>query len=154
MAGKFELRPHSFIVLKDQRESSCKRGALVVSVADGKYQEHSHYATDLSDGKTRIDDSDLIPLTEEECILLDAVFTPSSRYAVYTTPGKLEWGAGLKVGDTVLAQLPNKNVRHSSDSNLDKQKEYATSVIRWISEVGSGRHSFGVEIKVRRICLL
>ena len=53
-------------------------------------------------------------------MILDAIPNRAARYAVYST---LEWGVGLKVGDTVLARLP--------DSNGGKE-EYTTAIIRWI----------------------
>jgi hypothetical protein len=93
-----------------------------------------------------IPDSDLAPLTEDECRILDAIPTSDVRYAVYSTPGKLEWGVGLKVGDTVLAQLPDRSGRGSSGGG---QEEYSTAIIRWIGVVDhDGSHRFGVEIKV------
>ena len=90
-----------------------------------------------------VGDSDLVPLTEEECVILDGIPNNAARFAVYSTPGKLEWGVGLKVGDTVLAQLP--------DSNGGKEK-YTTAIIRWIGKVPLTGHQFGVEIKVGVLC--
>ena len=98
---------------------------------------HSHVPSYLRTRVT-VGDSDLAPLTEEECVILDAL-PNSARFAVYSTPGKLEWGVGLKEGDTVLARLP--------DSNGGKE-EYTTAIIGWIGEVTCGGHNFGVEIKV------
>ena len=90
-------------------------------------------------------DTDLAPLTDEQCLILDTIGSPAARYAVYSTPGKLEWGVGLKVGDTVLARLPDRSGRGSS---LGWQEEYTTATIRWTNRDGDSRHSFGVEITV------
>jgi hypothetical protein len=87
----------------------------------------------------------LAPLTEDECRILDAIFFSDDRYAVYSTPGKLEWGVGLKVGETVLAQLPGGN---ECGSFGRKHKEYSTAIIRWIGVVTDGRYHYGVEIQV------
>ncbi len=40
-----------------------------------------------------------------ECDLLYGIVSAADRYDAYSTPGKMEWGRSLKVGDTVLAQL-------------------------------------------------
>ena len=77
-------------------------------------------------------------------MILDAIPNSAARFAEYSTPGKLEWGVGLKVGDTVLARLP--------DSNGGKE-EFTTAIIRWfgargITELFIHEHRFGVEIKV------
>ena len=130
---------HSYLVLRDQREGY-RRGDLV-EWSEGGYVYHSHDI--IQPGRhiktLTVRDSDLAPLTEEECVILDAIPDIAAHFAVYSTPGKLEWGVGLKVGDTVLARLP--------DSNGGKE-EYTTASIRWIGETYMGEHRFGVEIKV------
>ena len=103
---------HSYIVLRHQ-EGSFRRGALVEYGSDGRYKLHSHSIEYLPE-YTRIADSDLAPLDEEQCVFLDAIGFYDVCYTVYSTPGLLEWGVGLKVGDTVLAQLPNRSGRGSS----------------------------------------
>jgi hypothetical protein len=106
---------------------------------------HTHFIFKLVPQPKSIPDSDLAPLTEDECRILDAIPTSDDRYTVYSTPGKLEWGVGLKVGDTVLAQLPDRSGRGSSGGG---QEEYSTAIIRWIGVVSDGWHHYGVEIKV------
>ena len=100
---------------------------------------------------------DLAGLTEEECVLLDAVgYDDGARYAVYSTPGKLQWGVGLQVGDTVLARLPEERRREERGSGRGSTQgggeEYATAIIRWKGEIihNSG-HYFGVEIMVSNV---
>ena len=135
MAG---IASHSYIVLRDQsKEYPC--GSLV-ELKEGEYCHHGH-ATLLrkTRSSTTLRDSDLAPLTVEECVILDALPNSAARFAVYSTPGKLEWGVRLKVGDNVLAQLP--------DSNGGKE-EYITAIIRWIGEIHGGLYYYGVEIKV------
>ena len=132
----------SYLVLRDQREGYC-RGDLVEWSEDG-YKYHSHFGFSLSNrtvGDSYLAHS-LAPLTEEECVILDALPNSVARFTVYSTPGKLEWGVGLKVGDTVLARLPNSN---------GGKEEYTTAIIRWIGNLWKGHH-FGVEIKVGVLC--
>ena len=132
-------KKHSYIVLGDQDRFG--RGALVEWRSDGMYQDHSHHNSLVPLLYTRIADSDLAPLDEEQCVILDAIYSIDVRYTVYSTPGLLEWGVGLKVGDTVLAQLPDRR-RHGGD-------QYTTAIIRWIGmDIWNGQHYFGVEIMV------
>ena len=84
---------HSYLVLRDQREGY-HRGDLVEWSEDGCVS-HTHFIGRLSPRRT-VADSDLAPLTEEECLILDALPNNAARFAVYSTPGKLEWGVGLK----------------------------------------------------------
>ena len=107
------------------------------------YESHTHSLRSFPQRNRTVGDSDLAPLTEEECVILDAIPNEATRFAVYSTPGKLEWGVGLKVGDTVLARLP--------DSHGGKE-EYTTAIIRWIGDPEYGHKQFGVEIKVGVLC--
>ena len=114
---------------------------------DGRYEKHTHGVS--AAGYTtcaRIADSDLAPLDEVQCVILDAIVP---AYTVYSTPGLLEWGVRLKVGDIVLAQLPDRRGRGTYSS--DQWNQYTTAVIRWIGmgDTPFGQyHRFGVEITV------
>ena len=121
-----------YLVLRDQREGY-RRGDLVEWSEDG-YESHSHFVPYRPPSNRTVGNSDLAPLTEEECVILDALPDSAARFAVYSTPGKLEWGVGLRVGDTVLARLPNSN---------GGKEEYTTAIIRWIGDHGHIHH-FGV----------
>ena len=132
---------HSYIVLRHQKESY-RRGALVELGSDGRHYFHTHSIV-LGTNDNRIADSDLAPLDEEQCVILDGIGSVDVRYTVYSTPGLLEWGVGLKVGDTVLAQLPKRRGRGSSGDD-----QYTTAIIRWIGLNARNRHQFGVEITV------
>jgi hypothetical protein len=143
-SGTNSSPPHSYLVLKEGN-GRYRRGELVkAEVQSHRYQHHTHYLIPLN-WRGSIPDSNLAPLTEEACIILDSISNYDSRYAVYSTPGKLEWGVGLKVGDTVLAQLPGRSGHGPLNG---RQEEYSIAIIRWIGPISSGRHSFGVEIKV------
>ncbi len=86
-------------------------------------------------------------LTEEECRILDTVDDDADLYTVYSTPGKLAWGLGLKVGDTVLARLPPKG----APSDGGQQDSYTTAIIRWCGSTHDSienQYMFGVEITV------
>ena len=132
---------HSYIVLRHQRESF-RHGALVQLESDGRHHSHSHRLR-LLIFPTRISDSDLAPLDEEQCVILDGIDSDDVCYTVYSIPGLLEWGVGLKVGNIVLAQLPNRSGRGSSGGD-----QYTTAIIRWIGVSEYDGHRFGVEITV------
>ena len=105
--------------------------------SDGRHEYHGHsdfIIHAIIQRPIRIADSDLAPLDEEQCVILDAINLIDVRYTVYRTPGLLEWGVGLKVGDIVLAQLPGG--------------QYTTAIIRWIGMDRWNGHRFGVEIMV------
>ena len=133
---------HSYIVLRHQKESY-RRGELVELRSDGRHHLHAHERFLLKHTTIRIADSDLAPLDEEQCVILDGIGSDDVRYTVYSTPGLLEWGVGLKVGDTVLAQLPDRSGRGSSGGD-----QYTTAIIRWIGMDAVDGHRFGVEITV------
>ena len=132
---------NSYIVLRHQ-EQWCRRGALVKLRSDGRHYLHSHRLP-FQKPPTRIADSDLAPLDEEQCVILNCINSDDVRYTVYSTPGLLEWGVGLKVGDTVLAQLPDRSGRGTSGGD-----QYTTAIIRWIGVNAWHEHRFGVEITV------
>ena len=109
------------------------------------YQGHSHLWYTMLEP---IFTESLAPLTKSECKLLDAVapgFTDDAdRHTIYSTPGKLAWGVGLKVGDSVLAQLPKCDPTSA-------QTTYAKAVIKRIGveeQQSMKRHLFGVELVV------
>ena len=130
--------PHSYLVLRDHGEDF-PQGALV-TLEGNECRLHTHNTLVPLSCRGIVPDGDLAGLTEEECVLLDAFGTDdAARYAVYSTPGKLKWGAGLQVGDTVLARLPAPQG--------EEEEEYVTAIIRWKGMTGSGIHHFGVEIK-------
>ena len=136
---------HSYIVLRHQKNAAwCRRGILVELRSDGRHHIHSHVIKQQL-CTTKIADSDLAPLDEEQCVILDGIGPDNVRYTVHSTPGLLEWGVGLKVGDTVLAQLPNRSGCGSSGGD-----QYTTAIIRWIGIIDTwmGGHNFGVEITV------
>lgn len=101
--------PHSYLALQDALPYS--RGALLEFVFKCKYRGHSHRKMYmLQKMPDMVSPDEVAPLTEEECILLDAIGpNDADRYTVYSTPGKLAWGVGLKVGDIVLAQIAGRN---------------------------------------------
>ena len=131
---------HSYILLKD-KDNSCHRGRLLKLRSDGSYSHHRHSRLALPLG-IRCSADEVAALSEEECVLLDGIDSEADRYTVYSTPGKLKWGCGLKVGDTVLAQLPRRSGRGTSS------RQYITSIIRWCGQTQYGCHIYGVEITV------
>ena len=69
-------------------------------------------------------------LSEEECVVLDGIGSYADCYTVYSTPGKLKWGCGLKVGG-------------------EQQHQYTTAIIRWCGKTDPFNiYQFGVEITV------
>ena len=147
--------PHSYLVLKENL--TLPQGSLV-ELKSGSYCAHTHlWAYVHLDPLAPISfaPDELAPLSEEECVLLDAIgasdfesIEDAARYKVYSAPGKLVWGVGLKIGDTVLARLPDRGQRDPSTEGV-----LATCVIRSIGVeekyFGSDeRCLFGVEITV------
>ena len=139
------MEVHSYIVLRNTQ--GFRRGTIVKRDSRGRYDYHSHRAVDMPFRPPRVSAPDVAPLTEEECKILGGIGDPAPRYTVYSTPGLLTWGVGLKVGDTVLARLPDKSGRgHSAGAQQD---QYETAIIRWTGQASiiTG-HRFGVEITV------
>ncbi len=137
----YRSNPHSYILLSDKSEDH-PRGKLLELNEDGSYRGHSHTWLSLI-GHIRCDnDGDVAPLSGVECDILYGILSDDDRYEVYNTPGKLEWGRSLKVGDTLLARLPGG----------EKQHQYTTVIIRWCGKIkdiyGDILYLFGVEIVV------
>lgn len=86
-------------------------------------------------------ETDVAPLSDKDFLLLEAIHTPSSRYAVFIVGNKLEWGCTLKPGDPVYVSIPAPTVI---------QNYRAAAVVRYVGglppEPGL---MFGVEITVR-----
>ena len=139
------MEAHSYIVLRDTQVFS--RGTIVERDSSGRCSYHGHHFKRISFFPTCLSAQDVAPLTEEECVILGGIGGIATRYTVYSTPGLLTWGVGLKVGDTVLARLPDKSGRgHSAGAQQD---QYATAIIRWTGQAdGYTGHRFGVEITV------
>ncbi len=140
----YRSTPHSYILLRDKSEGyPC--GALLELNKDGSYRWHIH-TINYRPGTIRCDnDGDVAPLSEVECDLLDGIDSDADRYEVYSTPGKLEWGRSLKVGDAVLARLPSLSEHGSSEGG--QQHQYTTAIIRWCDWMW-GQYRLGVEIMV------
>ncbi len=135
---------HSYLLIRDTE--GYRRGRLFELNKDGSYQLHAHEGIPESPPvPIRCDDSVFAPLSEVECNILDGINSPADRCYVYDTPGKLEWGRSLKVGDNVLAQLPRLRWHGSSDG--EHQHQYTTAIIRWYGRI-TPLYRFGVEITV------
>ena len=144
MAGK-NSRRHSYILLRD-RNDDFSRGCLLELRSDGSYYQHSHRYFFLIHPSLRCSADEVAALSKEEYVVLEAIDSDADRYTVYSTPGKLKWGCGLKVGDTVLARLPGGSGRGSSSGG--QQHQYTTAIIRWCGETDFDGYKFGVEITV------
>ncbi len=145
---------HSYILLR-YMVLGYSPGVLLELNKDGSYEWHKHrhrfYRGDRPSTIRCDNDGDVAPLSEVECYLLDGILANASRYEVYSTPGKLEWGRSLKVGDTVLARLPVPNLitwHGSSISRHQHQHQYMNAIIRWCGSIGNRGYMFGVEIMV------
>ena len=146
MAGNLS-GPHSYILLRDNGYYY-SRGCLLKSLNDGSYRDHIHTSTNLRlpPPPLRCSADEVAALSKEECVVLNGIVSVADRYTVYSTPGKLKWGCGLKVGDTVLARLPDGSGRGSSGGG--QQHQYTTAIIRWCGTDLFDYHRFGVEITV------
>ena len=142
MAGKVSggSRPHSYIFLRN----NIYRGKLLAVKSDGSYCNHTHRIIFTKGYSFRFTADEVAALTEEECVILDGISSDANRFIAYNTTGKLKWGCGLKVGDTLLARLPGISGRGSSG----EQHQYTTAIIRWRGQTAFGGHKFGVEITV------
>ena len=95
-------------------------------------------------------------LSFEESKFLDAIYDPGQRCTVYQIKGLLAWGASLRVGDTVLAQLPDSSEtiqRGSISRRSTRLSEIpgVTAIIRYNGNILTNYgevHRFGVEIEV------
>ncbi len=149
----YRSTPHCYILLRDISKNY-PRGTLLELNEDGSYTWHTHRTKVFGPDPIRCDnDGDVAPLSEVECDLLDGIGincinSDAGRYEVYSTPGKLEWGRSLKVGDTVLARLPVPLSTLLGPSVGELQHQYATAIIRWYGKVDWETYQFGVEIVV------
>jgi hypothetical protein len=133
--------------LNDQ-QGSFERGTLVQSLGS-RYERHRHDEVPVQDVcPTSIPDSEVASLSFKECAVLDVITSSAARYAVYSTPGKLDWGVGLKV-DTVLARLPCRSGCDHDSSCDGKQEEYCTAVIRWIGKLN--KHHYGAVLDEHKV---
>ena len=83
------------------------------------------------------DEEGVEPLGEDDFKLLEAISSPSDRYAVFTHPTKLEWGANLQRGSRVYVTMPPIN-----QVSVD-------AIVRYRGDVDSlSGTNFGVEIMV------
>ena len=137
---------HSFLLLKDK--PPYPKGSLV-EWRGGSYWGHTHLWY-VSLESVNFSADEVAPLTEDECVLLDAIGNHANAdndcYTVYNTPGKLAWGLGLRVGDEVFARLPRSFLHVSSDGPQE-----CLAVVRSVTPVKDPygeRRLFGVEIKV------
>ncbi len=139
----YRSTPHCYILLRDI-SGGYPRGKLLDLNEDGSYSSHSGVY-----GPIRCDnDGDVAPLSEVEYYLIDGIGSHADCYEVYNTPGKLEWGRSLKVGDTVLARLPEPLSTLLGPSVGELQHQYATAIIRWYGKADWETYQFGVEIVV------
>ncbi len=143
----YRSTPHCYILLRDILLRDISKNII----KDGSYTWHTHRNW-LSLVPIRCDnDGDVAPLSEVECDLLVSIGSDAGRYEVYNTPGKLEWGRSLKVGDPVLAQLPDDSSDEHDSSDGELQHQYTTAIIRWCGKIefwGDKYTKFGVEIMV------
>ena len=73
-----------------------------------------------------------------QCALLEAIATPLERFSVFVTNGWLEWGAAVKVGNTVYIRV------------MMDLEHYCTARVHYIGKVTGDQPGtmFGVEITV------
>ena len=87
--------------------------------------------------RIREDAGDVLNLSKDEAQLLSAIPVPTDRYTVYTTPGKIGWGLGLKNDDTVYIHLRDVHCVAATVQYKGHLEGY-----------GHDKIMFGVEIKV------
>lgn len=86
-------------------------------------------------------DYDIAPLSDKEFLILEAIPSQLTRYEVFLSGHKLEWGCGLKRGDTVYVSIPGPTVIANPR---------AAAVIRYVGGLPPDPGlMFGIEITVR-----
>ena len=138
---------HSCILLKDG--DRLRRGTLLQLLHDDSYCCHTH-TSNAALSTIRCSTNDVAALSKEECVVLDGIGSAANRYTFYSTPGKLKWGSGLKVGDTVLVRVSVMNKQCSSTAT---QYKLAVAIIRWCGQTDIFGHRFGVEITVSSLSI-
>ena len=130
------------------------RGELAIRIPEKRKsgQQPHNYQTVYSEQTATFHDSDdysdLIPLLENQALLLASVKSNQERYKLLIE-GKLEWGSSLKVNDPVRVSLKD------SKATTTKVTPKATAVILYIGPVkGEKGIVFGVEIVVSGLGVL
>ena len=87
------------------------------------------------------DEEDVSPLSDYDHLLLAGIQNPETRYHIFITPNKLEWGAQLKVDDRVLVSIPDPIAAKSGTTRK------TSAMIQYVGPVESlPGLTFGVEI--------
>ena len=148
------LQKHNCYLLLVSKSRSYPHGSLLRSLGEGKYCKYE--SKDEQSVEICCTPDKVAELSFEESKLLDAIFSPEQRCTVYQIKGLLAWGASLRVGDSVLAQLPDSSgtIRRGSISRRSSQLSEipgVTAIIRYIGNISTNYadvHRFGVEIEV------
>ena len=101
-------------------------------------------------------EDDLCPLTPNDYDVLASIKSAWARYQFFIEEGKLDWATRLRKGDKVMVELPMHGTGPGSDTTAssDAPPGKASAVIRYVGPLpGIPGVSFGVEIKVRCLCL-
>jgi len=81
-------------------------------------------------------ETDVAPLSDKDFLLLEAIYSPGSRYETFIAGNKLDWGRNLRPGNPVYVSIPYTKCR-------------AAAVIRYFGGLPPDRGlMFGIEITV------
>ena len=147
-------KQHNCYLLLVSKSRSYPHGSLLRSLGEGKYCKYES-KNELS-GEILCTPDEVAELSFEESKLLDAIYDPGQRCTVYHIKGLLAWGTSLRVGDSVLAQLPDSSgtIRRGSISRRSRRLSeipVTSAIIRYIGNISTNYgevHRFGVEIEV------
>ena len=146
-----QLRPQQSTnrLLLVDKSRSYPHGSLLRSLGGGKYRKYEP-KTEHSEEIFCTPD-EVAELSAGEFEILDGIYSPEQRCTVYHTKGMLAWGTSLRVGDTVLAQLPDSSGTMRRNSISRSEIPGVTAIIRYIGRVMAlygNVYRFGVEITV------
>lgn len=137
MVRRIVGRPSTVNVLRGELLEQMPDDALVPRSEGQYFQKPCNYrlVKDLSLG-VYCSETDVAPLSDKDFLLLEAIHSQSSRYAVFIVGNKLEWGCTLKPGDPVYVSIPFTKCR-------------AAAVIHYVGRLPpSPGLMFGIEITV------
>lgn len=143
---------HNCFLLLVDKSRDYPHGSLLRSLDGERYRKYAPKNEHSEEIFCKPDE--VAKLSAEESTLLDAIYSPAQRCTLYHSKGMLAWGTGLRVGDTVLAPLPDSSgtVRRGSISRSRRSEiPGVTAIIRYSGNVAATYgdvHRFGVEIEV------
>lgn len=134
-------RPSTTNILKGELLEQIPGDGIVPRNAGQNFQKPFNYRL-VKDPAVAVycSEFDVVPLSDKEILLLEAIQSQSARYEVFIAGNKMEWGCGLKPGDPVCVSIPGLMM-------IPNQR--AAAVIRYVGGLPPDPGlMFGIEITV------